>query len=221
MIIIFDVDGTLIGGEEQDWPCFNNAIKEETGVFPDEGFWQSIEEFTGRAIIRAIAKGAGIEHSSDLETRIRKQYLKNLRQACPYKGEVFLPKPGVEEILDLLKSNPVFDVAIATGEFNEVCRFKLASAGIDITGIPLAASSDTELRKDIISLAAEKAGYDVSDAIYVGDGLWDMRACKQLDIPFIGTGKRLQQLREAGAENLVNDLFPTTLLPVINAIIDL
>jgi phosphoglycolate phosphatase-like HAD superfamily hydrolase len=220
MIIIFDVDGTLIGGEEQDWPCFTEAIAGETEFRPEKEFWRSIQEFTGRAIVRAVAEKVGVNYSGDLEDGIRKQYLKNLRKACPYKGEVFFPNPGVVEMLNLLKTSPIFDVAIATGEFSEVSRFKLASAGINISGIPFATSSDAELRKDIIRLAAEKAGYDVSDAIYVGDGLWDMRACNQLEIPFIGTGKRIQRLREAGVEYLVDDLCPATLLPVIHSIIN-
>lgn len=221
MIIIFDVDGTLIGGEEQDWPSFDRAIELETGFKPNEAFWASIEEITGRAIIRAIAKAAEIEYSTELEDRIRKHYLKNLRKAAPFKGEVFVPKPGALEILNLLKMTPIFDVAIATGDFSETSRFKLGSAGIDIAGIPFASCSDAEMRKDIITLAAKKAGHDVADMIYVGDGLWDLRACRQLDITFIGTGMNIDRLREGGAKYLVDDLSPSTLLPILNGIMNL
>ena len=219
MVVIFDVDGTLIDGEERDWHCFRQAIRQVAGFDPDEKFWQSIEEFTGRAIVRAVARTVDMDYSDDFEMRIRRQYLANLREECPHKGEVFFPKPGAKELLALLRSSPVFGIAIATGEFSEVSRFKLASSKTNIRGIPFATGSDEECRKDIICLAAKSAGYDVSDAVYVGDGLWDLKACEQLGIPFIGTGIFLEKLREAGAEYLVPDLFPGTVLPVINTIL--
>ena len=219
MVVVFDVDGTLIDGKERDLHCLNQAIEQVAGLDADETFWRTIEEFTGRAIVREVARLINMDYSEDFETRIRRQYLANLRKECPHKGEVFVPRPGVKEFLELLRSSPVFGIAIATGEFSEVSRFKLASSGTDIRGIPFATGSDEERRKDIINLAVKKAGYDISDAVYVGDGLWDLKACEQLGIPFIGTGICLDKLREAGAEYLVSDLFPETILPVINTIL--
>lgn len=219
MIVIFDVDGTLIGGEEQDWPSFDNALVSEAGFSPNADFWQSLEEITGKSIVRAVAETMGIEYTLELEERIRKSYLKNLRKAAPYKGDVFTPKPGAVEILNLLKVTPVFDVAIATGDFSETSRFKIGSAGLDISGIPYASCSDAALRKDIIATAAERAGQQTEDVIYVGDGVWDLRACKQLDIPFIGTGAKLERLKAAGAEYIAEDLHPSTLLPILNELV--
>jgi len=219
MVIVFDVDGTLIGGEEQDWPSFDGAIYEVTGFHPDRKFWDDIEEITGKAIIRKVAERVGLPYGETLEQEIRSRYLRNLRKAAPFKNTVFQPKPGALEILQLLRLTPVFDVAIATGDFRETSQFKLASAGVDIKGIPFASCSDAELRRDIIEKAVERAKASIVDAVYVGDGVWDLRACRQLEIDFIGTGRNVDRLREAGAELICHDIKPQTLLPVLNQLL--
>ena len=219
MLVVFDVDGTLIGGEEQDWPSFDNAITQETGFKPHEEFWLKLEEITGASIVKAVAEEVGIPATPELVDSIQQQYLKNLRKAAPFKGDVFLPKPGAREILTLLKTTPIFDAAIATGDFSETIKFKLGSAELDISGLPFASCSDEVIRKDIIALAAEKAGYPIEETVYVGDGRWDLRACKQLEIPFIATGRDIEKLKALGAEYIAPNLYPQTLLPILNRIL--
>ena len=43
--------------------------------------------------------------------------------------------------------------------------------------------------------------------VYIGDGLWDIRASRSLGIPFIGVGRgeREKMLRAAGAKIVVPD----------------
>ena len=169
MVIVFDVDGTLIGGEEQDWPSFDGAIFEVLGFHPDRAFWDTVEEVTGRAIIRKALAWSGVSYQESIEQEIRKRYLGNLRKAAPFKNTVFQPKPGAVEILNLLKQTPIFEVAIATGDFKETSHFKLGSARMEIAGVPYASCSDEEMRKDIISKAVDRAGESIVDArIYRG-----------------------------------------------------
>ena len=219
MVIIFDVDGTLIGGEEQDWPSFSRALETMLGFHPDREFWESLEEVTGRAILRAAARRCGI--SID-ESRVRSfidLYLDNLRKAHELAPGGFPAKPGASEILDFLRANPLFSGAIATGDFRETIQFKLDAAGLDVSGIPLCSASDHEARRDIIALAADRAGYPVHDAVYVGDGWWDLRACEQLDIPFLGTGSNTERLKANGATLIIDDLSPASVLPVLNQLL--
>ena len=65
----------------------------------------------------------------------------------------------------------------------------------------MATCSDHPRRSEIIRLAAQRAGRSLSDAIYIGDGVWDLRACRELGVRFIGTGSRLHLLKKAGAEH--------------------
>ncbi len=79
-------------------------------------------------------------------------------------------------------------------------------------------SSDYFSRADIIRAAVDRVGQPLSEAIYVGDGLWDLRATRKLGIPFIGVGRRRKKLREAGAEHILEDLTPAAFHPVFERI---
>jgi phosphoglycolate phosphatase-like HAD superfamily hydrolase len=70
----------------------------------------------------------------------------------------------------------------------------------------MATCSDHPRRSEIIRLAAQRAGRPLSDSIYIGDGVWDLRACRDLGVRFIGTGSRLHLLKKAGAEHTIEVL---------------
>jgi phosphoglycolate phosphatase-like HAD superfamily hydrolase len=69
-------------------------------------------------------------------------------------------------------------------------------------------------RADIIRAAVAEAGGSLDEAVYIGDGLWDLRACERLGIPFIGVGHRKERLRKAGAMHVLDDLRPEAFLRV-------
>lgn len=57
-MIIFDVDGTLIGGERTDWQCFDEAFKEAAGFELTPSFFYSLNEVTAKAIVHQALDGA-------------------------------------------------------------------------------------------------------------------------------------------------------------------
>ncbi len=83
MLIIFDVDGTLVGGEHHDWTCFDEAIAEVTGFTPTQEFFDSLPEITARAIAEASVQAANRETGMGLEERIRDEYLRRLHTCMP------------------------------------------------------------------------------------------------------------------------------------------
>jgi len=56
MLIIFDVDGTLIGGETWDWRCLDEAIESVLGFRPDGEFFRSLTEITAQALAEAAIR---------------------------------------------------------------------------------------------------------------------------------------------------------------------
>jgi len=216
-MIVFDVDGTLIGGESTDWASFGAAFEEVAGFALDERFFASIEEVTAQAIVHQALAGLSLTEKQEKEHAVRHGYLRRLREA---HESILSPFPAVEGALVLLRElqKRGIPLAIATGDWRETISFKLQAAGIPIEGIPMVTSSDFYSRADIIAGAVTKAGRTLQEAIYVGDGLWDLRACKRLGIPFIGVGHRREKLREAGATYILHDLNPTEFLQMRAAI---
>ena len=105
-------------------------------------------------------------------------------------------------------------MAIATGGWTPSARFKLTESGIAWEGLPAAYACDAHPREEIIALAMERAAElhacDVdafTRVVYVGDGLWDLRAAGILGISFLGiaSGDRARQLESAGAPMVVED----------------
>ncbi len=206
MLIIFDVDGTLVGGEHYDWACFDEAIAAVTGFTPTQEFFDSLPEITAQAIAEACVRAAYREPGMGLEERIRDEYLRRLRNVHERDPLAFPARDGVVALLARLRSLPATGVAIATGDWLATTSFKLAAAGIDVSGYPLATSSDCSRRSEIIQLAARRAGWSLAEVIYVGDGVWDFRACCELGVRFLGTGTRPHLLKAAGARHILETL---------------
>ncbi len=203
MLIIFDVDGTLVGGESHDWACFDQAITSVVGFRPTRAFFESLPEITAHAIAEAAIQAAKRELGAGLEALIRDEYLRRLRNIHLNDPLAFPARQGVAKLLAHLKSLPGVGVAIATGDWQATICFKLAAAGLDVSNYPMASSSDVSRRLEIIKLAAQRANRSLSDAVYVGDGVWDVKACRELGVPFIGTGTKLDHLRKAGAQHVI------------------
>jgi phosphoglycolate phosphatase-like HAD superfamily hydrolase len=202
MLIIFDVDGTLIDANELDHRCFDEAFLEVTGVpLPGER-WSQVREFTAQAIVREGLHDWPDDERSAAETTIRAGFLARLTAAHATNAHAFPPVPGGPALIEELAASPTCRVAIATGCWRETSRFKLAAAGYRMEGVECASSSDCYRRVDIIRTVMNRLGGNIHDTVYVGDQLWDLRAANELGIRFVGVGRQREQLRSDGAETL-------------------
>jgi phosphoglycolate phosphatase-like HAD superfamily hydrolase len=206
-MVVFDVDGTLLGGEQTDWACFDAAFLEIAGFALDRGFFNRIEEVTAQAVVHQALAHLSLEERKLKEAAMARRYLELLKEACVADPNSFPAADGAAALLRDLRARNI-PVAIATGDWRPSIEFKLKAAGIAFEGIPIATSSDFYSRADIIAGAVAKAGGIVTEAVYVGDGLWDMRACRKLGIPFIGVGHRREMLQAQGAFHHLPSLAP-------------
>ena len=90
-------------------------------------------------------------------------------------------------------------------------RLKMASAGMCFDDYPSASADDAQDRESIMRVsmqrAAERYGAHFGCTVYVGDGVWDARACRALGIPFIGIGSGVgaARLTSEGAVRVFRD----------------
>lgn len=206
-MIVFDVDGTLIGGESTDWACFRAAFEEVAGFVLTDSFFAGIVEITAQAIVHQALDSLPWEEQRLNERLICQGYLRRLKDAHANDPGCFVAVNGAIALIRELKERSI-PMAIATGCWRETISFKLRASGISFDDIPMVTSSEFYSRSDIIAAAIAKAGGSLENAIYVGDGLWDFRACGKLGIRFVGVGYRREKLRNAGARHVLNDLNP-------------
>jgi phosphoglycolate phosphatase-like HAD superfamily hydrolase len=188
-----------------DWASFGAAFEDAAGFRLTAQFFADLEEVTAQAIVHQALPNHLPEEKKRIELAVRTRYLSYLQDAHERDRGCF---PALGEAMTLLAElqERGIPLAIATGDWRETISFKLRAAGFSIAGIPLVTSSEYYSRAEIIAQAVVLAGGSLSEAIYVGDGVWDLRACRKLGIPFIGVGNKREKLLEAAAAHVLENL---------------
>ena len=131
-------------------------------------------------------------------------------------------------IVQRLAQRGLHRVSLATGGWRDSARLKMSSAGMCFDDHPAASADDAFERESIMRLskqrAAERYGESFACTVYVGDGVWDARACRSVGIPFIGigTGSRATRLCADGTVCVFpdfsdTDIFLRALYEITNA----
>ena len=208
-LVMFDVDGTLVDGTI-DTKCFLQAFRDVCGFTEVDAEWAHYTNATDAGVYSEVFEfHHGRMPSLHETTMFREHLFKLFREAA--RQSPFPPIPGAAEMLAMLNRCDEYRVTIATGCWRESARIKMASAGMDYGAYPSASADDAFERATIIQLAMQRAvnRYGVFHRnLYVGDGVWDARACCALGIPFvgIGTGDQAKKLRSEGAVHVFADL---------------
>jgi len=202
-MIVFDVDGTLLGGESYDWTAFEDAFEEAAGFRLTKEFFSNLEEVTAKAIVHQALPELDEEERTVIEYKTRDGYLSRLQDVFQNDPNSFPAVHGVIELLEEIQNRNI-PIAIATGDWRPTITLKLKAAKIPFDHLPLVTSCDHYHRHESIASAIKKAGGTLDNAIYVGDGVWDLKATQKLGIHFIGCGSRRERLRDAGAEHVLD-----------------
>lgn len=203
LLAVFDNDGTICDSQEVEGACYAQAIARVTGKSLATLDWTTYPEPTSSAIVLDLL--AGEPEAAAQAAAIEDEFLRLLEVERPKFPGDFAPIAGAIPFLARLRQERIGAVAIATGCFARSARFKLGCCGLALDEFPHATSSDTPRRRDIIPLAAARAGFPLSSVVYFGDAPWDVRVSRLLGIPMIGIGRRTAQLRELGIEHTFRD----------------
>lgn len=203
MLAIFDIDGTVCDTQEVEGRCYAQAFEEVCGISLETLDWTLYPEPTSSGIVRSI-----LGDDSELATKepaFRDRFVALLAEEQPKFPGDFIPIDGAVEFIAKLSAEKGITVAFATGGFDTEAAFKLKCCEIDIAEYPHATSSDTPRRRDIIPLSAKRSGIDLSSAVYFGDAPWDVEVSGILDLPMIGIGRRIEDLRKRGLRKVFRD----------------
>ena len=209
-LVMFDIDGTLTETMKVDEECFVRSLAEVYGFTGIDSDWSNYKHATDAGIFHEIYLArVGRPPSVDEVSLFRQRFVDLLTEASLMTA--FAPIKGAKQLLARLASSREHRVSLATGAWRDAARLKMASAGLCFDDHPAASADDAHDRESIMKLsrqrAVERHGAPFVSTVYIGDGIWDARACRNLGIPFvgIGSGERATRLASEGAVHVFHD----------------
>lgn len=186
--VMFDVDGTLVLSVEFDEICFLEAVYKVLGHSLDSD-WTKYTYVSDAGILHQHISENGLQDKRDvIYADVKKAFTEKIAN-CLDKNPA-QQVPGAAEFISELRRLENLSLSVATGGWYETALMKLKSAGINISDIPIASSSDHYSRTKIMKIAEEKAiGKVKMPCTYFGDGEWDKKACEELGYNFVLVGK--------------------------------
>lgn len=210
--VIFDVDGTLVDSAYLHALCWARAFAQH-GSHPATAVLHRMVGMGAERLVRSVlgddAADEDVDAVVDGHAVLYAEWYSRLRafdraadllRACAGRGlSVVLASSAGEEELGALRAALDADDAIDGAT----------------------SSDDAEASKpapDIVQAALDKAGLTVSEAVFVGDAVWDVEACLRIGMPCIGVecgGTSRAELLDAGAVEVWKD--PADLLAHLDA----
>lgn len=215
-LVMFDIDGTLTETMKVDEECFVRSFKDVFGFGDIDTDWSHYPHTTDSSIFHEIyvSRRGQPPIAPDL-LRFRQHFIGLLAVASSQTP--FAPVAGADRLLSRLAKGGSHRVSLATGGWRDSARLKMASAGMCFDDHPAASADDALDRESIMRLskqrAVERYGESFACTVYVGDGVWDARACRSVGVPFIGigTGSRATRLASEGAVCVLPDFLDADL----------
>lgn len=210
-LVLFDIDGTLVDSQAADGEVYLQVLEEVFGFTAVNSDWAAYRHTTDSGILHEIFEGRlGRAPRAREIAAFRRRFVEVIAEAAA--RDAFRQIPGAHRVLSGLESLPTHGIGLATGGWRDSARCKMQSAGLAFDAFPSACADDARPRAEIMRLAIERAadrlGRRRFDSIaYVGDGIWDARACRALAIPFIAiaSGAAAGRLRAEGAAAVLAD----------------
>jgi phosphoglycolate phosphatase-like HAD superfamily hydrolase len=214
---MFDIDGTLTETMKIDEECFVRSLADVYGFTGVDTNWSRYKHTTDSGIFHEIHLARAGRPPSVVEvSNFRQHFVGLLGRAS--SNSAFAPITGARQLLSGLADSAEYRVSLATGGWRDSARIKMASAGMCFDDHPAASADDALDRESIMKISLQRAveRHETSfvSTIYVGDEIWDARACRALGIPFIGIGSggRADRLVSEGAIRVFGDYSGTDLI---------
>jgi HAD superfamily hydrolase (TIGR01509 family) len=203
-VFLLDLDGTLVDSVYQHVLAWQEAL-EAGGI--ELSVWRIHRRIgmSGGLFLGALLRETGQPVDAELVARLQQVHAEAYRRRAT---ELRL-LPGSRELLARLTEAEV-PWAIATSGLIEATRPTLELLGVP-DDVPVVTRNQVARAKpdpDLFLAAAERLGADVTDAVVVGDSVWDLLAARRaraLGIGLLSGGYGREELERAGAYRVYED----------------
>ncbi len=210
MILLFDIDGTLILSGGAGTRAFNRVFEEFYGI-PNVMNGYQPQGKTDTLITYELYTQAFGHPPTDTEVqRILHRYVEFLREEVP-KSPGYRVLPGVREILEDLSQDPRVLLGLATGNIEEGAKAKLSRADL-FKYFEFGVYGDHRDRGEILRQArdlgrdiARERGIPEDRVIAIGDTVRDIWAARaaSIEIVVVATGPEPPELLASETPDLL------------------
>jgi phosphoglycolate phosphatase len=212
MIVLFDVDGTLIDSGGSGARSWSAAFQKLYGVPADIGAHTSAGETDPQVALATFRGVLGREPEANELDKIYAEYLMHLARDI-WTSERYRVLPGAEQTLARLGEAGAL-IGLVSGGMEGAARTKLMPADLNRFLLFGAYGSDSSDRRELTRLAIGKAGglqapFGPDQAYVVGDTPLDIDAAKAAGAIAVGVASgaySVEQLASAGADHVLESL---------------
>lgn len=193
-LLMFDIDGTLVDSYGFDEECYLKAAEAVLGV-KISADWNDYKHGTDAGILdEAIDRYKVSGDKAKIQREFKEEFIRLIKEFIQNNPGYVKEIQGANAFLQCLRLKDNCKLAIATGGWEETAKLKLEAAGIDISGIAFASSSEHHSRIEIMKAAEKKnrCHFPFTSRVYFGDGPWDKKASEDLNYTFVLVGNRLK-----------------------------
>jgi phosphoglycolate phosphatase-like HAD superfamily hydrolase len=205
-LIVFDIDDTLTKSEDQHQTAYVDTMR-HFGIHDVDQNWKHYLHHTDSYILKENYERnkPDLFHLSfigEFEKEMTSRIL-----ALPKTTEI----NGAADIIRYFLNETDYGICFATGSLVKPAFVKLEQAGIPFIPELVVGSNHFYSREEIVKNAMDRAKdfYKVDifeHSISVGDGIWDLKTARNLDIHFIGIlDKNLTDFRKAHIKCHIQD----------------
>lgn len=217
-LILFDIDGTLLLSGRAGLRAMTRAFDQAFGItdaFRGEHFGGRTDSY----LVSKALQAAGLPDTPEQHHRFREIYIPLLAEEIQHPGTGHKGlMPGARELLVALDDHDDLHLALLTGNYREAAEIKLQHFELWDFFEWGAFSDDAADRNALVPIARSRAEiYDIpveaiERVVVIGDTPHDIECARVAGARSIAVatgGFTMDQLREAGADDVLPDLSDT------------
>lgn len=202
---IFDLDGTLVDSVYQHVLAWHEVLA-QVGI--EISVWRIHRKIgmSGGLIANALLRETGFDITSELVERLPELHAEAFTRRCSQIRAL----PGARDLLVHLTDHQV-PWAIATSGRMATAKLMLELLDVDPESVPVVTRDQVQHAKpdpDLFLTAAARLGADITNAVVVGDSIWDQLAARRarvLGVGLLSGGYGQEELERAGAYRVYDD----------------
>lgn len=199
--VLFDVDGTLVDSNYLHVHAWRRAFAELAIEVESWRIHRAIG-MDGSALVRLLSDDAPDDVRRELKDLHSRYYLQT--------AELLSPLPGARRLLERLAALDL-PVVLATSAPEDELAILRKALNCDDLIAAVTSSADVDVAKPdpgIIGIALDRIGATADQAVFVGDAVWDAKACARAGVPSIGVlsgGVSRTELETAGTVSVFDN----------------